>query len=105
MSTEVSMYECDFAMERVRMNPVKAKSGFGIYLELEDENTEWVFSYNGGEPLISRRTALRRANEIAKIGYLLPGGERVGSAYKVREVIPESTHLPELIAPRTAGLQ
>lgn len=76
-------------------NPVKAKSGYGIYLELEDETTEWVFSYSGGEPLISRRTALRRANEIAKVGYLLPEGERIGTDYKVREEIPESTNLPE----------
>ncbi|HMF30018.1 MAG TPA: hypothetical protein VKK79_01285 [Candidatus Lokiarchaeia archaeon] len=76
-------------------HPVDAKAGAGIYCELDDEAAEWVFSYGVGEPLVSRRTALRRANEIAKVGYVLPGGDRVGTGLKVREEIPASTDLPE----------
>ena len=76
-------------------NLVDGKSGGGVYLELDEDQTEWTFSYDAGEALITRRTALRRGNEIAKVGYVLPSGERVGVGLKVREEVPESTDLPE----------
>ncbi len=76
-------------------HPVDAKSGAGIYCQLDEDSSEWVFSYSAGEPLISRRTALRRANEIAKVGYVMPGGDRVGTGMKVREEVAASADLPD----------
>ncbi|GAB4327306.1 MAG: hypothetical protein Kow0069_34130 [Promethearchaeota archaeon] len=67
----------------------------GIFLELDYDANEWVFSYTPGESLIARRTSLRRANEIAKVGYLRKDGSRVGRELSVREKTPSSTDLPE----------
>jgi len=74
-------------------NETDAKTN-GIYLELDEDEQVWHFSYTAGEGLIQRRTALRRANEIAKVGYLQPNGARVGVNLKVKEETPASADLP-----------
>src|SRR4030042_1919471 len=74
---------------------VDSKGGHGMFLTLDDDAGEWQFTVTEGEPLIQRRTSLRRANEVAKVGFVLPSGERVGIDLKVREDAPESGNLPE----------
>ena len=74
---------------------VDAKGDHGIFLTMDEEKSEWQFTVTEGEPLIQRRTSLRRANEVAKVGFVLPSGERVGVDFKVREDVPESANLPE----------
>lgn len=67
----------------------------GIFLELNEDENVWEFSYSAGEGLIARRTSLRRANEIAKVGFLKTDGKRVGVNLKVREAADPSSDLPD----------
>lgn len=66
----------------------------GIFLELDEENERWVFSYTPGESLISRRTALRRANEIARVGFPSKDGKRVGVHLPLHQEVESSADLP-----------
>lgn len=70
----------------------------GVYLGLQDEQQQWIFSYSDGTPLITRRTALRRANEIAKVGFMNPAtGERVGINCKCLEDKDPYHGLPSIL--------
>ncbi|MBN2157515.1 MAG: hypothetical protein JW776_15825 [Candidatus Lokiarchaeota archaeon] len=72
--------------------PTKSKATEGVFLEMNDENRLWLFSYSDGTSLIIRRTAMRRANEIAKVGYV-HNGARKGVEYELKEITEED--LPE----------
>ncbi|MHA1733902.1 MAG: hypothetical protein ACTSU5_18325 [Promethearchaeota archaeon] len=89
MSTEFILYWTGTKFD------VTSEKTAGIFLELDEENSEWIFSYTAGESLIQRRTALRRANEIAKVGYLKADGSRVGVNFKVKEETSPSSDLPD----------
>ena len=70
--------------------PTDAKNSKGIFLERNDENKLWLFSYSDGTGLIARRTAMRRANEVAKVGYVHPiSKQRTGIEYILKEMTEE----------------
>ncbi len=78
-------------------NPVSSK-GEGVHLELDDSQSLWVFSYTDGTSLVTRRTALRRANEIAKVGFVNPAsGARVGINWKCVEEKDTYAGLPDVL--------
>ncbi len=78
-------------------DPTDAKTS-GIFLERDDTNKRWIFSYTEGTGLISRRTALRRANEIAKVGYVHPISKlRTGIEYELKEAEDPYANLPPSI--------
>ena len=78
-------------------DPTDSKSE-GIFLERNDENKLWLFSYTPGTGLIARRTALRRANEISKVGYVHPLSKmRTGSEYVLKELEDPYANLPDSI--------
>ena len=80
-----------------KFEPTDAKAE-GIFLERNDENRLWLFSYSPGIGLIARRTALRRANEISKVGYVHPGSKlRTGSEYELKELEDPYANLPDSI--------
>ena len=78
-------------------DPTDAKTS-GIFLERDDANKNWIFTYTEGTGLIARRTALRRANEIAKVGYVHPISKiRTGIEYQLKEVEDPYANLPDSI--------
>ena len=68
----------------------------GIFIEhIEDENI-WKYFYIKGASLISRRTALRTANGIAKTGYVHPSdGIRYGLDCKLEEQVSPYEDMPQ----------
>ena len=77
--------------------PTDAKAD-GVFLERDDENKAWIFTYSEGTGLIARRTALRRANEIAKVGYVHPISKiRTGIEYELKEIEDPYANLPDSI--------
>jgi hypothetical protein len=83
-------------------NPVNQKGNDGIYLEYIEDKNEWLFSFSENVPLLSQKTALRRAREIAKAGAIDPkSGKRVGMNAGFREAkdhyegIPDKLKKPE----------
>ena len=78
-------------------DPTDAKTN-GIFLERNDENKIWLFSYTTGTGLIARRTALRRANEISKVGYVHPMSKmRTGIEFELKELEDPYANLPDSI--------
>lgn len=78
-------------------DPTDSKSD-GIFLERDDGNKLWLFSYTPGTGLIARRTALRRANEISKTGYIHPLSKlRTGIEYTLKELEDPYANLPDSI--------
>jgi hypothetical protein len=79
-------------------NPLSGERTKGIYLELQEGLEQWLFSYSDDQSLISRRTALRRANEIAKVGFVHPvSGARVGIGLKCSEEKDPYHNLPDKV--------
>ncbi len=68
----------------------------GIYLELIKDEKAWLFKYSDKDvSFIQRRTALRRAREIAKVGIVNPAtGARVGVGFECKEEVDPYQHLP-----------
>ncbi len=60
--------------EAGQFQPVKSDEEMndGIFMDLNVEKKRWKYFYIDGASLISRRTALRSANGIAKTGYVHP---------------------------------
>ncbi len=78
-------------------DPTDAKTE-GIFLERKDEIKIWEFTYSPGIGLIARRTALRRANEISKVGYVHPISKmRTGIEYELKELEDPYANLPDSI--------
>ncbi len=78
-------------------NPIAERTS-GIYLELDDKNHHWLFEYSEDVTLIARRTALRRANEIAKVGVVHPVlKKRVGVGYACVESKDPYHNLPDKV--------
>lgn len=70
----------------------------GIFLKLVLDKNYWKYFYIKGASLISRRTALRAANSIAKAGYLHPETEiRLGINLDLKEETSPYTDIPEKI--------
>ena len=66
--------------------PIDSVEGDGIFIELNEKNRIWTYSYTPGVSLISRRTAFRKANGISKTGFVMPiTSLRVGVACKLIE--------------------
>ena len=74
---------------------IESKQGAaGIRCEVDKTSKKIQVIMPQGTNLIERRTALRLADTIARSGYLLSSGERVGQGYKL--VIDEKgTAIPE----------
>jgi len=74
--------------------PIEDLDGEGIFMVLDQPNKQWIFSFTKGVSLISRRTALRKANGISKTGYIIPVTKlRVGVECKLVEQTAD-TDLP-----------
>ena len=70
----------------------------GVTLQFVTDKDCWMFSYSEGTPLITRRTALRRANEIAKMGFVDPKtGGKVGINSKCEEEKDPYHALPKIL--------
>jgi len=66
--------------------PIDSVEGDGIFIELDEKNKNWTYSFTPGVSLISRRTAFRKANGISKTGFVMPiTSMRVGVACKLIE--------------------
>ena len=78
--------------------PSESVGSEGLYLELKENDKIWSFQYTEGIGFIARRTALRRANEIAKVGYVHPvSGKRIGINFKCIEAEDTYANLPEKV--------
>ncbi|MHA1730214.1 MAG: hypothetical protein ACTSWY_16005 [Promethearchaeota archaeon] len=80
--------------------PIKSKADKGIFMILDVEKQQWIYSYTEGVSLISRRTALRKANGIAKTGFVHPISKiRIGVACKLvqtdSEKLPDKLYSPQ----------
>ena len=74
--------------------PITDLEGEGIFMDLDEGNKQWIYSFTKGVSLISRRTALRKANGISKTGYIIPITKiRVGVECKLVEKTAD-TDLP-----------
>lgn len=70
----------------------------GVILQFFPSKDVWIFSYSEGTPLITRRTALRRANEIARMGFVDPKtGGKVGINCKCEEEKDPYHALPKIL--------
>jgi len=70
----------------------------GIFIELFEEEKKWKYFYIKGASLITRRTALRAANGIAKTGYVHPqNNKRYGIDNKLEEEVSPYEDMPEEI--------
>lgn len=80
-------------------NPISTLSPRGIFLELNINEKSWLFKYsNEGIGFIQRRTALRRAREIAKVGIINPiTGARVGVGFECKEEKDPYQNLPSKV--------
>jgi len=79
-------------------SPIKSDKDMneGIFIELDDEKKKWKYFYIKGASLISRRTALRTANGIAKTGYIYPSNNiRYGMECTIEEEISPYEDMPE----------
>jgi len=80
-----------------QFNPISEKSS-GIYLEYQGTKGIWLFSYSEDSSLIARRTALRRANEIAKVGIEHPvSHKRIGVGFRCEEDKDPYHNLPSKV--------
>ncbi|MHA1821602.1 MAG: hypothetical protein ACTSU2_03415 [Promethearchaeota archaeon] len=77
--------------------PVENKDGDGIFLEYIPAESKWLYSYRNAS-LIQRRTSERKANGIAKTGYVHPdSGIRYGASFKLELEKPDTDDLsPDL---------
>ena len=77
-------------------SPVAEVGEKGIYLELLKDEKVWFFKYSNKDiSFIQRRTALRRAREIAKVGIVNPAnGARIGVGFECKEEIDPYKDLP-----------
>lgn len=78
----------------------------GIHVELEKTTKQVRLVLSRGTSLIERRTAMRQAESIARTGFLLSNGERIGRGWKL--VIDEDgTSLPDrlTVSPRVSYSQ
>ena len=67
----------------------------GIFIELIENENVWKYFYIKGASLISRRTALRAANGIARTGYIHPGNDfRYGFDCKLVEDVSPYEDMP-----------
>lgn len=75
----------------------------GIYVELERTTKQVRLVLSRGTGLIERRTAMRQAESIARSGFLLSNGERIGRGWKL-VIDEEDTSLPDrlTVSPRVS---
>ena len=77
-------------------HPVAEIGTKGIYLELLEDEKVWFFKYSDTDiSFIQRRTALRRAREISKVGMVNPAtGARIGVDFECKEETDPYHDLP-----------
>ena len=77
-------------------HPVAEVGTKGIFLELLEDEKVWFFKYSDKDiSFIQRRTALRRAREISKVGMVNPAtGARIGVGFECKEENDPYQHLP-----------
>ncbi|MGM0470100.1 MAG: hypothetical protein ACQERB_14975 [Promethearchaeati archaeon] len=83
-----------------KFNPLKSEGDMkeGIFLEFIPDKNHWKFFYIKGASLINRRTALRAANGISKVGYLHPETDlRYGVNLKLKEENSPYEDMPQNI--------
>ena len=61
---------------------VKKKPDEGIVLIMDAQDRKWLLSWDTNSSFIDRRTAERRARSIAKSGWALPKGARLGMGFE-----------------------
>jgi len=61
---------------------VKQKPDEGIVLIMDGQERKWLLTWDPNASFIDRRTAERRARSIAKSGWPLPGGARLGMGFE-----------------------
>jgi hypothetical protein len=72
--------------------------GSGIYLQLNTADNTWIFQYSDEVGFIARRTALRRANETARVGFVDPStGGKVGISFTCIEEKDPYHNLPSKV--------
>jgi len=70
----------------------------GIFIELMNEERKWKYFYIKGASLIARRTALRSANGISKIGFIHPKTNiRYGVECKLEEEVSPYEDMPKTL--------
>ncbi|MFX0072057.1 MAG: hypothetical protein ACFFAO_13295 [Candidatus Hermodarchaeota archaeon] len=80
-----------------QFEPIKSDHSMdeGIFIELKHEENQWRYFYIRGASLISRRTALRAANGIARTGFVHPGnGRRYGVDSPLEQEISPFEDMP-----------
>jgi hypothetical protein len=75
----------------------------GIFVELERTTKQVRLVLSRGTSLIARRTAMRQAESIARSGFLLANGERIGRGWKL-VIDEEGSSLPDrlVVSPRVS---
>ncbi len=75
----------------------------GIRIEIDKAKKKMTVILPQGTNLIERRTALRHADTIARSGYLLSTGERIGQGWEMA-IDEKGTALPErvTVSPRVS---
>ncbi len=91
ISEEEKVIYLRFTGEDFRYVPKKPDEGIILILDKQEE--KWLLVWDAKSSLIDRRTAERIARSIAKAGWTLPGGGRVGMGFKI-ELQGEKT-MPE----------
>ena len=78
----------------------------GIHVELEKSTKQVRLVLSRGTSLIERRTAMRQAESIARSGFLLSNGERIGRGWKLT-IDEDGTSLPDrlVVSPRVSYSQ
>lgn len=61
---------------------IKQKPDEGIVLIMDGQERKWLLTWDTNASFIDRRTAERRARSIAKSGWPLPGGARLGMGFE-----------------------
>ena len=77
-------------------HPVAEVGQKGIYLELIKDEKTWLFKYSDKDiSFIQRRTSLRRAREISKVGIVNSAtGVRIGVGFECKEETDSYHDLP-----------
>jgi hypothetical protein len=66
--------------------PVDKKEENGIFVTFNSQEKQWVYSHTESVSLIDKRTALRKARSMAKLGFLHPTTkDRIGAGCAVIE--------------------
>ncbi|MHA1669872.1 MAG: hypothetical protein ACTSV5_04745 [Promethearchaeota archaeon] len=90
-----------------KFEPIESDQGMyeGVFLELIEADRIWKYFYIKGVSLITRCTARRAANGIAKTGYVHPSTNiRYGVAFTLEEELSPFENMPRKYSKISEGL-